>query len=58
METKVYRCGLCGNFCNKHGEVLSESEWHKAERDANSNDELTKETILINGDCCRHEFNY
>jgi len=57
MNCKLYRCGWCGSFCDKHGGELTQSQWEQVENDL-ADDKIETEVVLIDGDCCKHEFYY
>lgn len=56
MNARIYRCGWCGSFLTKHGEDLTKEEFLKAERIVNTYGDYR--TILLNGWCCYHMFNW
>lgn len=56
MNGNIYRCGWCGNIAGKSGESISIEQWKKAAQLLDTYGDYR--TIKVNGDCCKHEFNY
>lgn len=56
MNCHIYRCGWCGNIVDEIGEPLGRKQWEKAVRIFDTHGHYR--AVKINGNCCRHEFNY
>lgn len=53
MNSKIYRCGWCGCFTNKNGQVLELVMFKKADRIVEKYGDI--KTVRVTGECCYNE---
>lgn len=54
MNSKIYRCGWCGNPCNEKSEPLQDGNFRRV-INIIENYKADEHTHLVNGDCCIEE---